>query len=110
MSSTLHPAPQTGPRFRAFTPHDLDGLLQLVRVPAAERLVLRAVSSVLPFRTNTYVVDELIDWSAVPDDPIFRLTFPQTGMRPRPTSAQWPTFCPRTRPGPRSSAPRTRSG
>lgn len=41
---------------------------------------MRAVAAVLPFRTNTYVVDELIDWMAVPDDPIFRLTFPQGNM------------------------------
>jgi KamA family protein len=33
-----------------------------------------------PFRTNTYVVNELIDWMAVPNDPIFRLTFPQGDM------------------------------
>ena len=41
---------------------------------------LEVVSTVIPFRTNNYVVDELIDWSAVPDDPIFRLTFAQRGM------------------------------
>ncbi|MGH1552830.1 hypothetical protein ACRAWF_14715 [Streptomyces sp. L7] len=78
MSSAHHP------RFRAFTPRDLDGLLKRVSLSVTERLALRAVSSVLPFRTNSYVVDELIDWSAVPDDPIFRLTFPQAGMLPEP--------------------------
>jgi L-lysine 2,3-aminomutase len=41
---------------------------------------MQAVAAVLPFRVNDYVVDELIDWSAVPDDPIFRLTFPQREM------------------------------
>jgi KamA family protein len=40
----------------------------------------QAVAAVFPFRTNQYVVDELIDWSAVPDDPLYRLTFPQPGM------------------------------
>ncbi|WP_285745484.1 lysine 2,3-aminomutase [Lentzea sp. NBRC 105346] len=38
----------------------------------------------LPFRSNEYVVDELIDWMAVPDDPIFRLTFPQPDMLAEP--------------------------
>ncbi len=38
------------------------------------------VSHVLPFRTNNYVVEELIDWSNIPDDPIFQLTFPQKDM------------------------------
>lgn len=43
---------------------------------------MRAVATVLPFRTNAYVVDELIDWSAGPDDPMYRLVFPQEDMLP----------------------------
>lgn len=39
-----------------------------------------AAASILPMRTNNYVVSQLIDWSAVPDDPMFQLTFPQPGM------------------------------
>jgi L-lysine 2,3-aminomutase len=35
---------------------------------------------VLPFRVNPYLLEELIDWRRVPDDPIFRLTFPQREM------------------------------
>ncbi|KAK7062648.1 hypothetical protein VNI00_000136 [Paramarasmius palmivorus] len=31
-------------------------------------------------RANNYVVEELIDWSRVPDDPIFKLVFPQPDM------------------------------
>ncbi len=41
---------------------------------------MEAVSWVFPFRVNTHVIDELIHWSAVPDDPIYRLVFPQPGM------------------------------
>lgn len=41
---------------------------------------MTAVSTVLPFRVNEYVIQELIDWGAVPDDPIFNLVFPQPGM------------------------------
>lgn len=43
---------------------------------------MKAVSAVLPFRVNSYVVEKLIDWSAVPDDPIYKLVFPQPGMLP----------------------------
>ncbi|WP_431981515.1 KamA family radical SAM protein [Streptomyces qinglanensis] len=43
---------------------------------------LRVVSAVLPFKVNEYVADQLIDWSAAPDDPIFRLTFPHRDMLP----------------------------
>jgi KamA family protein len=35
---------------------------------------------VLPFRVNQYVIDELIDWTNILEDPIFQLTFPQPGM------------------------------
>jgi KamA family protein len=38
------------------------------------------VSHVLPFRTNQYVMNELIDWDNIPDDPIYRLTFPHRDM------------------------------
>jgi KamA family protein len=41
------------------------------------------VATVLPFRVNSYVLDELIDWAAAPDDPIYRLVFPQPDMLPR---------------------------
>lgn len=41
---------------------------------------IEIVGSVLPFKTNNYVVDNLIDWSKVPDDPMFKLTFPQKDM------------------------------
>lgn len=34
----------------------------------------------LPFRVNRYVVEQLIDWSAAPNDPMFRLTFPDRRM------------------------------
>ena len=41
---------------------------------------MRLLSLVLPFRVSQYVLEELIDWSRVPDDPMFQLVFPQDGM------------------------------
>jgi KamA family protein len=41
---------------------------------------IEVVGNVLPFKTNNYVVDHLIDWSRVPGDPMFVLTFPQREM------------------------------
>ena len=43
---------------------------------------MRVVASVLPFRVNEYVFNELIDWDKVPNDPVFQLTFPQKDMLP----------------------------
>src|SRR5437879_11669474 len=71
-----------GRRFRAFTAKHLDALVQRAGLSAPERLAIKAVGMVLPFRTNSYVVDTLIDWDAAPDDPIFRLVFPQEAMLP----------------------------
>jgi len=44
---------------------------------------LKAVSAVLPFRVNDYILEELIDWSDIPSDPIYQLLFPQVGMLAR---------------------------
>jgi KamA family protein len=41
---------------------------------------MRVVSTVLPFRVNNHVLEELIDWDRVPEDPIYQLTFPQRGQ------------------------------
>lgn len=67
-------------RYRAIDPTDMANLPQLRGLPAPARAAMRRVAHVLPFRVNRYLVDELIDWSRVPDDPIFQLTFPQPGM------------------------------
>ena len=34
---------------------------------------MRVVGNVLPFRVNNYIIEELIDWSQVPDDPLYQL-------------------------------------
>ena len=41
---------------------------------------IEIVGRVLPFKTNNYVVDELIDWQNVESDPIFTLNFPRREM------------------------------
>lgn len=50
------------------------------RLSAEQREAIDVVSRVLPFRTNDYVVRELIDWSRVPADPIYQMTFVQREM------------------------------
>ena len=41
------------------------------------------VSRVLPFKTNNYVVNELIDWDNIDHDPLYLLNFPQKKMLAR---------------------------
>lgn len=81
MTTTI-PTPTAGRRFKAFTAKHLDELTARAGLSEEARLAVRAVATVLPFRTNSYVIDELIDWSAAPDDPIYRLVFPQEDMLP----------------------------
>jgi L-lysine 2,3-aminomutase len=73
-------ARSAGRGFRAYSARHLDMLTQRAGLSPAERLAVRAVATVLPFRTNSYVVENLIDWDAAPDDPIYRLVFPQPDM------------------------------
>ena len=72
------PAPRE--RFQAYTQQHLSALPQLAALSPEQRFEIEVVASVLPFRTNRYVAEQLIDWSRVPDDPIFRLIFPQREM------------------------------
>jgi KamA family protein len=67
-------------RFRAYERRDLEQIPQIAALPPDDLVAMRAVSAVLPFRVNEYVLEHLIDWSRVPDDPMFQLTFPQRGM------------------------------
>src|ERR1035438_3074744 len=75
-------ARSAGRGFHAYSAKHLDTLVQRAGLSPQERLAVRAVASVLPFRTNSYVVENLIDWDAAPDDPIYRLVFPQPDMLP----------------------------
>lgn len=67
-------------KMRLFGVQHLDKIPQLERVSEEQKFAMKVVSHVLPFRVNNYVLDELIDWDRVPDDPIFQLTFMQRGM------------------------------
>src|SRR5216684_8154529 len=49
--------PAAGRRFHAYTAKHLDALAARAGLDASERLAVRAVATVLPFRTNDYVVE-----------------------------------------------------
>jgi KamA family protein len=81
-------ARNAGRGFHAYSAKHLDMLVSRAGLDPEERLAVRAVATVLPFRTNAYVVESLIDWDAAPDDPIYRLVFPQPDMLPADDVAQ----------------------
>lgn len=70
-------------RKQVYQSYSLRNYLQLPQagiLSARQREAIEVVSQVLPFKTNNYVVNELIDWSNIPDDPFFTLTFPRAEM------------------------------
>ena len=67
-------------KYNSFMLHNFKNIPQLQSVSSQIIEAIEIVGSVLPFKTNNYVVDKLIDWSRVPDDPMFKLTFPQKEM------------------------------
>lgn len=67
-------------KYRSFTQTNYRQIPQISRLTEEQIEDIDVVSHVLPFKSNNYVVDELINWDNVPDDPIFTLTFPRREM------------------------------
>ncbi|WKB51402.1 KamA family radical SAM protein [Eleftheria terrae] len=76
--------PTSAPKFRPYTRHTISTAPQWRQLDPALREATLVMARVLPFRTNAYVLDELIDWQRVPDDPIYRLCFGHPDMLPEP--------------------------
>ncbi len=67
--------------YKAYTLRNFRRIPQVEsRLSEEEKRAIEVVGHVLPFKANNYVVEELIDWDNVPEDPIFQLTFPQREM------------------------------
>lgn len=71
---------QSKQKFKPFTLRHLDAIPGLADLPKEDRFAVKVVGSVLPFRVNSYVAEQLIDWDDLPNDPIYQLVFPQPGM------------------------------
>ena len=50
------------------------------RLSTEQQRVFSVVTKVLPFRVNEYVLNELINWHDLDNDPMYQLVFPQAGM------------------------------
>jgi KamA family protein len=66
--------------YKAYTLNNFRSLPQMARFSEDELFAMEVVANVLPFKANNYVVNELINWGNIPEDPIFKLTFPQKDM------------------------------
>ena len=68
------------PAYQAYDVSNFRTIPQITALTAEQCLAIEVVAKVFPFRTNSYVVDRLIDWDKAPDDPCFRINFPQADM------------------------------
>lgn len=72
------------PSLASYTLSNFRKLPQIEKLPEETRFEMEVVGNVLPFKANNYVVEQLIDWDNVPNDPMYVLTFPQRNMlKPR---------------------------
>jgi len=64
-------------KYKLYTLKNYHKISKLKRLPEIELFDMTVVGRVLPFKTNNYVVDELIDWDHYEEDPLFTINFPQ---------------------------------
>ncbi len=69
--------------YRTYTLRNFREIPQLKFLPEEKLFDIEVVARVLPFKTNNYVINELIDWDNYARDPIFCLNFPQKEMLSR---------------------------
>ena len=67
-------------KYTPYTLRNIKSLPQYQNLSPQQKFSIQVVSQVLPFRTNHYVVEQLIRWDNIPKDPIFILNFPQAEM------------------------------
>ena len=68
------------PRIQSYTLNNFRSLPQIQKLSEEQKFEMEVVGNVLPFKANNYVVEQLIDWNNIPNDPTFVLTFPQKEM------------------------------
>ncbi len=71
---------EDNPVYKSYSLHNFRQLSQSELLSAEQLEAIEVVGHVLPFKTNNYVIEELINWDNIPDDPIFTLTFPRKEM------------------------------
>lgn len=67
-------------QFISYNNHSFKKTNYYDKLPVEEQEVFDILSSVFHFKVNTYVLEHLIDWGKVPDDPIYKLIFPRKEM------------------------------
>jgi KamA family protein len=67
-------------KIKTYTLQNYQSIPQITRLTDEDIEAIEVVGRVLPFKTNNYVIDELIDWNNIDKDPIYTLNFPRRDM------------------------------
>lgn len=67
-------------KMQAYSLHNYKSIRQINKLNSQQIEAIEVVGNVLPFKVNNYVVEQLINWDNLDNDPIFKLTFPQKEM------------------------------
>jgi KamA family protein len=68
------------PSLKSYTLSNFREIPQIQKLSDQAQFEMEVVGNVLPFKANNYVIEQLIDWNNIPNDPMYVLTFPQKGM------------------------------
>ncbi len=63
-------------KLKTYSLHNLEEIPQLKRLSKKQKLEIEVAARVIPFKTNNYIVDNIIRWSNFKKDPMFILNFP----------------------------------
>ena len=67
-------------RYKSYSLQNYSHIRQYDLLSREARQAIEVVGRVLPFKTNNYVTDELIQWEHLEEDPVFTLNFPRREM------------------------------
>jgi KamA family protein len=67
-------------KYQSYSLQNYHKIPQFTLLTQEDRRAIEVVGRVLPFKTNNYVTDELIQWDLLKENPIFTLNFPRKEM------------------------------
>ncbi len=68
------------PVYKSYVINNFREIPQIQNISFEKQREIEVVANVLPFKVNNYVIENIINWSNVSNDPMFVLTFPQKEM------------------------------
>ena len=64
-------------KYKSYQLRNYKSIEAIDRLSADDLRAIEVTGRVLPFKANNYVINELIDWDNIPEDPIYTLYFPR---------------------------------